>query len=158
MDQLYAERLIIIIDLQHRQISPTIAPVFKIHLALTNIFDLSSFLDFSWQESTNQNHSFGNTFFTAVVCSMTFTFTPCHDIVPVDMYHQTYFFHHITTFIKVCVAFVFRLQTLSMIDFTRIFQLKGLKSKNKGCTNFYESWDLTKTYIQPVDMYHTTIE
>ena len=92
MDQLYAERLIIITDLQHRQISPTIAPVFKIHLTLTNIFDLSSFLDFSWQESTNQNHSFGNTFFTAVVCSMTFTFTPCHDIVPVDMYHQTYFF------------------------------------------------------------------
>ena len=61
--------------------------------------------------------------------------------------NRYYFFREITTFIKVCVAFVFRLQTLSMIDFTRIFQLKGLKSKNKGRTKFYESWDLTKTYI-----------
>ena len=27
---------------------------------------------------------------------------------------------------------------------TKIFQLKGLKPKNKGHTNFYECWDLTK--------------
>ena len=38
----------------------------------------------------------------------------------------------------------FRLQTLSMIDFTRIFQLKGLTPKNKGHTNFYKCCDLTK--------------
>ena len=29
-------------------------------------------------------------------------------------------------------------------EFTKIFQLKGLKPKNKGCTNFYECCDLTK--------------
>ena len=31
-----------------------------------------------------------------------------------------------------------------MIDFTKIFQLKGLKPKNKGQTNFYECCDLTE--------------
>ena len=31
-----------------------------------------------------------------------------------------------------------------MIDFTKIFQLKSLKPKNKGPTNFYECCDLTK--------------
>ena len=39
-------------------------------------------------------------------------------------------FHQITTFIKVCMAFVF-----------------VLKPKNKGHTNFYERCDLTKKYI-----------
>ena len=38
----------------------------------------------------------------------------------------------------------FGLQTLSLIDFTKIFLLKGLKPKNKGHTNFYECCDLTK--------------
>ena len=41
-------------------------------------------------------------------------------------------------FTKICVAFVFGLQT------TKIFQLKGLKPKNKGHTKFYECCDLTK--------------
>ena len=36
-------------------------------------------------------------------------------------------FRQITTFIIVLVAFVFGLQTLWLIDFTKIFQLKGLK-------------------------------
>ena len=31
-----------------------------------------------------------------------------------------------------------------LIDFTKILQLKGLKSKNKDHTNFYECCDLTK--------------
>ena len=31
-----------------------------------------------------------------------------------------------------------------MKDFTKIFQLKGLKPKDKGQTNFYECCDLTK--------------
>ena len=31
-----------------------------------------------------------------------------------------------------------------MIDFTKIFPLKGQKPKNKGHTNFYECCDLTK--------------
>ena len=31
-----------------------------------------------------------------------------------------------------------------MIDFTIIFQLKGLKPKNNDQTNFYECCDLTK--------------
>ena len=58
-----------------------------------------------------------------------------------------YFFRQITTFIKVCAAFVFGLQTLWLMDFTKIFRLKA---KNKGCTNFYECCDLTKkvhTYL-----------
>ena len=40
-------------------------------------------------------------------------------------------FRQITTIIKVHVAFVFGLQTLELIDFTKIFQLKGLKPQNK---------------------------
>ena len=31
-----------------------------------------------------------------------------------------------------------------MTDFTKLFQLKGLKPKNNGQTNFYECCDLTK--------------
>ena len=42
------------------------------------------------------------------------------------------------------MAFVFGLQTLQSIDSTKIFQLKGLKSKNNGHMNFYECCDLTK--------------
>ena len=42
------------------------------------------------------------------------------------------------------MAFVFGLQILGLIDFTRIFQLKGLKPKIKGQTNVYECCDLTK--------------
>ena len=35
-----------------------------------------------------------------------------------------------------------------MIDFSKIYQLKGLGPKNKGQTNFYESCDLTiKLYL-----------
>ena len=44
------------------------------------------------------------------------------------------------------MAFIFRLQTL---DFSKIYQLKGLKPKNKGHANFYECCDLTeKVYLQ----------
>ena len=53
-------------------------------------------------------------------------------------------FHQITTFIKVCVGFVFWLQILYLIYFSKIYQLKGLKPKNNGQTNFYECCDLTK--------------
>ena len=42
------------------------------------------------------------------------------------------------------MAFVFGLQTLHLIDFSKIFLLKGLTPKNKGHTNFYECCDLTK--------------
>ena len=55
-----------------------------------------------------------------------------------------YFFRQITTFIKVQMAFVYGLQTLESIDCTKIFQLMGLKPKNKDHTNFYECCDLTK--------------
>ena len=58
--------------------------------------------------------------------------------------HLDILFCQITTFIKVRTAFVFGLQPLKLIDFTKIFQLKGLKPKNKGHTNFYECCDLTK--------------
>ena len=37
----------------------------------------------------------------------------------------------------------FGLQNLKLIDFTKIFQFKGLKPK-KGHSNFYECCDLTK--------------
>ena len=42
------------------------------------------------------------------------------------------------------VAFVFGLQTLLLLDFTKIFQLNGLKPKKNGQANFYECCDLTK--------------
>ena len=42
------------------------------------------------------------------------------------------------------MVFVFVQQTLKLIDFIKIFQLKGLKLENKGHTNFYECCDLTK--------------
>ena len=60
-------------------------------------------------------------------------------------------FRQITTFIKVRVAFAFGLQTLYSKDFSKIYQLKGLKPKNKGHTNFYECCDLTKK------VYHSNI-
>ena len=41
-------------------------------------------------------------------------------------------FRQITTFIKVCVAFVVWLQTLKLTDFSTIYQLKDLEPKNKG--------------------------
>ena len=57
---------------------------------------------------------------------------------------QIYFFCQIPTFIKVCGVFVFRLQTLLWMNFTKIFQLKHLKPKHKGHTNFYECCNLMK--------------
>ena len=58
-------------------------------------------------------------------------------------------FCQITTFLKVCVAFFLGLQTLQLKGFSKIHQLKGLKSKNNGHTNLYECYDLTKTvYLQ----------
>ena len=52
------------------------------------------------------------------------------------------------------MTFVFWLQTLLLLDFTKIFQLKGLKPKNKGYTNFYECCDLTKkVYLKYVVTY-----
>ena len=46
------------------------------------------------------------------------------------------------------MAFVFGLQTLQLKDFSKIYQLKSLKPKNKGHTNFYECCDLTeKVYL-----------
>ena len=51
------------------------------------------------------------------------------------------------------MAFVFEFQTLSLINFTKIYQLKGLEPKNKVQTNFYERCDLTKKCGMG---YHTT--
>ena len=34
--------------------------------------------------------------------------------------------------------------SIDRLDFTKIFQLKGMKPKNRGHTNFYECCDLTK--------------
>ena len=47
------------------------------------------------------------------------------------------------------MAFVFGLQTLQSMNFSRIYQLKGLKPKTKGHMNFYECCDLTeKVYLK----------
>ena len=46
------------------------------------------------------------------------------------------------------MAFVFGLQPLRLIEFTKIYGLKALELKNKGQKNFYESCDLTNKYIQ----------
>ena len=42
---------------------------------------------------------------------------------------------------------VFGLQTLKFKDYTKIYQLNGLKPKNKGNKNFYDRCDLMKKYI-----------
>jgi len=55
---------------------------------------------------------------------------------------------------KVPVSFVFGLQTLWLIDFTKFFQLKGLEPKNERHMNFYECCDLTKkVYLKYVVTY-----
>ena len=64
------------------------------------------------------------------------------------IYIRYTFSRQITTFIKVCVAFDFGLQTLELKDFSKIYQFKCLKPKNKGHANFYECFDLTeKVYL-----------
>ena len=65
-------------------------------------------------------------------------------------------FRQITMFIKVHVAFVFVLQTLLLMDFSKIYQLKVLEPKNKGHTKFHECCDLTKKYVYLV--LHTYME
>ena len=58
------------------------------------------------------------------------------------------FFRQIKSFLRFHLAFVFGLQTYFLIDFSKIYQLKGLQLKNKGHTNFYECCDLTeKVYL-----------
>ena len=68
------------------------------------------------------------------------------------------FFRQITTFIKVRVAFVFELQSLKLIDFSKIFQLKDLKLKNKGHTNFYECCDLMKKVYLIVKVFNNQLD
>ena len=45
---------------------------------------------------------------------------------------------------------LFGLQALWLNDFSKIYQLKSLKPKNKGHTNFYECCDLTKKVSKEV--------
>ena len=68
----------------------------------------------------------------------------CDDIIVLDI-----LFCQIATFIKVCVAFIFGLQTLWLICrfFFNLSIKCGLEPKNKGQKNFYERCDLTKKYI-----------
>ena len=71
-----------------------------------------------------------------------------------SMYIIDILFCQITTFIKLRVVFVLGLRTLWLKDFTKFYQLKGLKPKNKGHMNFYECCDLTeKVYLKYM---HTT--
>ena len=82
--------------------------------------------------------------FPSVKSSSSLLQKPRYVIHATMMYIMDIFLRQITTFIKVRLAFAFRLQTLWLIDFTKIYWLKGLKLKNKGHTNFYECCDLTK--------------
>ena len=71
--------------------------------------------------------------------------TYIHRIYTIYIYvHSVYIFRQMTMFIEVRMAIVFELQTLRLIDFTKIYQLKCLKPKYKGNTNFHECCDLTK--------------
>ena len=63
------------------------------------------------------------------------------------------FFCQIKSFLRFCLAFVFGFQTYYLIDFSKIYRLKGLEPKNKGHTNCYECCDLTKKCGMG---YHTT--
>ena len=59
------------------------------------------------------------------------------------------------------MAFVFGFQTLSLTEFTKIFQLKGLKPKNKGHANFYEFCDLMKkvfVYLNKIFVKYVQLE
>ena len=66
-----------------------------------------------------------------------------------DRYALDILFRQITLFIKVRVAFIFGLQTIWLIDFTKFYELelKGKKSQNNGHTNFYEHCNLMKKYF-----------
>ena len=50
------------------------------------------------------------------------------------------FLPQIKTFIiiRFCLAFAFGLQTYHLIDFSKIYQLKGLEPKNKGLTKSHD--------------------
>ena len=58
------------------------------------------------------------------------------------------FFRQIKSFLRFRLAFVFGLQTYYLIDFSKIYQLKGLKPKKQDHMNFYEHCNLTKKSIQ----------
>ena len=47
-------------------------------------------------------------------------------------------------FCQITTAFVLGLQTSLSIDFSKVYESKGLKAINKGHANFYECCDLTK--------------
>ena len=53
------------------------------------------------------------------------------DTYVVSRYLNT-FFRQIKSFLRFRLAFVFGLQTYYLIDFSKIYQLKGLEPKNKG--------------------------
>ena len=57
------------------------------------------------------------------------------------------FFCQIKSFRRFRLAFSFGLQTYYLIDFSKVYRLKGLKPKNKGLTKSSERFDLTKKYI-----------
>ena len=56
-------------------------------------------------------------------------------------------FCQITTFINVCVAFVFRLQTYKLKDICKIHQLKGMKPKTMTTQTFMNVVICRKKYI-----------
>ena len=60
------------------------------------------------------------------------------------IYKVEIIFRQITTFIKVHVGFFFWPNILQLIDFSKIYQLKGLKLHKKGHMNFYEHCVLTE--------------
>ena len=54
------------------------------------------------------------------------------------------FFHE--SFIRYCLVFVFMLQMLLSINFTKIYQIIGLKLKKKNKRKSYEQFDLTHEF------------
>ena len=48
------------------------------------------------------------------------------------------FFRQIKLFMRFRLVFVFGLQTYHLIDFSKIYQLKGLEPKNKGLTKSHD--------------------
>ena len=56
----------------------------------------------------------------------------CKPIRSITVYILDTFFRQIKSFLRFRLAFVFGLQTYYLIDFSKIYQLKGLEPKNKG--------------------------
>ena len=60
-----------------------------------------------------------------------------------SLFRHSFFSNH-NVHKNLYIAYVFGLQTLKLIDFSKSYQLKGLQPKNKVHTNYYERCDSIK--------------